>query len=269
MKYKLRQKLYSQNFLRNPKLVAKLIRNSSIGKKDTVLEIGPGKGIITSELLKVTKKVIAVELDKKLCLYLKERFKDTKNLELMNANFLSFKLPSYPYKVFSNTPFIITTDVIRKLTSDDNLIEACLIVQKEAAKKFIGMPYDNKNSMMATLLKPWFEIEAVWQFRKSNFVPQPNVVVVMITIRRRETPFVPWSSLRNYRDFVLYTYNRSKVAKLEFDKLLTLFDRYEQKTGERQKKNVSQKAKEFLAHQRKIQKIHRTRKDKHWRKYKS
>ena len=124
MGYKQRRKLYSQNNLVNPKLVAKLIRLSSIDKKDAVLEIGSGKGIITSELVKTAEKVIAVELDEKLCLYLKTRFQNVNNFELHLENFLDFALPPYSYKVFSNIPFIITADVIRKLTSDKNFEEA-------------------------------------------------------------------------------------------------------------------------------------------------
>ena len=120
MRYKQRSKIYSQNTLVDPKLVAELIRKSSIGKKDTVVEIDAGRGIITRELIRVAGKVIAVEIDKELCLDLKNKFRNIKNLELICGDFLKFKLPLYHYKVFANIPFIITSDVIRKLTSDNN-----------------------------------------------------------------------------------------------------------------------------------------------------
>lgn len=103
--YKVRRKLLSQNFLYNRTLVNSLVRNSSIGPTDTVLEIGPGKGFITSELLKISKKVIAVELDSKLVLHLKSIFYNFRNLKLYQMDFLEFSLPQKPYKVFANIPF--------------------------------------------------------------------------------------------------------------------------------------------------------------------
>lgn len=72
MLYKVRRKLLSQNFLYSRTLVSSLVRRSYIGQNDTVLEIGPGKGFITVELLKVAKKVIAIELDEKLVLHIKQ-----------------------------------------------------------------------------------------------------------------------------------------------------------------------------------------------------
>ncbi|KKR30766.1 hypothetical protein A2715_02020 [Candidatus Woesebacteria bacterium RIFCSPHIGHO2_01_FULL_39_32] len=267
MRYKQRQRLYSQNFLFNRKLITKLVSRSSIGKKDTVLEIGPGRGIITQELLKVAAKVIAVELDSKLYLQLKEKFKNVKNLELVHDKFSNFKLPLYPYKVFANMPFVITADVIRKLTSDNNFQEGYLVVQKEAAKKFIGLPYDSKNQMLATLLKPWFEINVCWEFNRYDFVPLPSVDTTMIRIIRVKKPVIDQNRARLYKDFVLYSYNRSKVAKLIFTQLIKQFNNFVRKANPEQISTVTQTARRISRQQELIQKIHRTRADKNWRKF--
>lgn len=268
MLYKVRRRLYSQNFLRNPKLVAKLIRLSSIGKNDTVLEVGPGKGNITQELLKVVRKVIAVELDEKLHFYLKNKFKSAKNLELIRDDFLSFRLPPYPYKVFANIPFVITADTIKKLTSDENFQEGYLIVQKEAAKKFIGKPLDSKNQMMSTLLKPWFDIDIFWKFNRSDFVPRPHVDAAMIQIKRVKNPLIEDKYKDLYEDFIVYIYNRSKIAKLEFSDTLELFDNFLKDSNPNQKRVVIQEAQRIQKLQGSIQKIHRTRTDRNWRKFK-
>ena len=141
----------SQNFLKNQKLVNSIIQDSSIGKTDTVLEIGPGKGVITEELLKVTKKVIAVELDKELFNFLTDKFKTANNLELFNSDFYSFTLPSQPYKVFSNIPFRFTADFIHKLLRSKNPPQdTYLIVQKEVAEKFMG------NNLVAVFYQPYY-----------------------------------------------------------------------------------------------------------------
>ena len=269
MKYELRRRLYSQNNLVNPKLIAKLIRKFSIGKNDKVIEIGPGRGIITQELLKASGKVIAVEIDNHLYHHLVEKYKYSKNLELMQGDILKFNLPSCAYKVFANIPFIITADIIKKLTSDSNFQEAYLIIQKEAAKKFIGMPYDNKNSMMATLLKPLFEISIFWNFKRTDFIPIPNVDIVMIRITRRNNPLIPLSILKDFRDFILYTYNRKKMARLEFFQIVKLFNHYIHRTGAYERKIISIEAEKILKRQENLEKIHRTRVDKNWYKFKS
>src|SRR3990167_3306460 len=106
MRYKQRQRLYSQNFLFNRKLITKLVSRSSIGKKDTVLEIGPGRGIITQELLKVAAKVIAVELDSKLYLQLKEKFKNVKNLELVHDKFSNFRSEEHTSELQSQSNLV-------------------------------------------------------------------------------------------------------------------------------------------------------------------
>lgn len=265
--YKVRRRLYSQNFLRNPKLVKKLIRNSSIGKSDTVLEIGPGRGIITEGLLNAAGRVVAVEMDHNLYHFLKGKFKKAKNLQLYQADFLSFKLPIRPYKVFANVPFIITSDVVRKLTNDNYMQEAYLIVQEEAAQKFIGMPYDYKNSMMAMLLKPWFDIGILWRFQRFDFHPIPRVNVVMLKIKRKENLLVYPELKELYSDFTLYIFNRERVAKLDPEKFLKMFQDFARSASDRDKRRIAREAEKILATQKKLHKIHRTRKDRNWKKY--
>ncbi len=267
MNYKFRRRLYSHNFLYNPKLVAKLIRNSSIDKNDTVLEIGPGRGIITGELLKHSKKVIAIELDYNLYCFLKRKYSGLSNLELNNSDFLNFLLPNQPYKIFSNIPFRLTSQIINKLVNDNYFQEGYLIVQKEAAKRFIGKPFDCKNSMLSTLIKPWFEIGVYWNFRRFDFIPKPNVNVVMIKITRRRILPVSGKNRILYRDYVIYSYNRQKIASLNFEKLLNRFYYYLKHASNYQKKIVAIKSHKILHDQKTLPKIHRTRNDKGWRKF--
>jgi 23S rRNA (adenine-N6)-dimethyltransferase len=265
--YKLRRRLYSQNFLRNPELVTKLIRNSSIGPKDLVLEIGPGNGTITGELIKVSGRVIAVEIDEKLTSYLNSKFRFASNLEIFNSDFINFNLPNYPYKVFANIPFKITADIIRKLTEDINFWEGYLVVQKEAAKKFVGKPYDDKNSMMTVLLKPWFDIRVYHTFSRHDFIPFPNVDSVMIRIQRLQVPVLPYFEQDIYKDFIMYTFNREKVAVLDFDEILNKYNNFMRTCSDKEKMSIRHKAREIQSAQQNIVKIHRTRNDKNWRKF--
>src|SRR4030095_14756487 len=94
----------AQNFLRNPKLVQRLIRMSGIGLSDTVYEIGPGNGIITAALASVASRVIAVEKDPELARRLRERFRSVENVEIVEKDFLNYSLISN-YKMFANIPY--------------------------------------------------------------------------------------------------------------------------------------------------------------------
>jgi len=111
---------YSQNFLVNKKLVERLISKSNIDVTDYVIEIGPGKGIITDVLSQHAGEVVAVEYDQELYNNL-VRYHSHDNVTYIFGDFLKYKLPlNRRYKIFSNIPFQITADIIRKLTDDVN-----------------------------------------------------------------------------------------------------------------------------------------------------
>lgn len=265
--YKIRKPYYSQNFLRSPELVNKLIRQSSVGPHDLVLEIGPGKGIITRELCKVARKVIAVEKDEKLFSYLSNTFQKNQKLELIHKNILDYKLPSTPYKVFSNVPFNISADIVRKLTSDNNFLEGYLIVQKEFAKKLIGAPFDYKNQMVSVLLKPWFKLSVAHEFSRNDFVPKPSVDSIMIRVKRYKIPLVTNKDQVLYKSFIVSSYNQERISRLSFDNMLRLFNQFLNHSSRSEKDFVIKKAIEIENKQSNIQKIHRTRNDVYWRKY--
>ena len=91
----------AQNFLRDPRLVSSIVRRSSISPDDVVVEIGPGEGILTKELAKIAKKVIAVERDYVLSASLKRTFSNSNNVEIHNADFLTFHVNEPRYRANS------------------------------------------------------------------------------------------------------------------------------------------------------------------------
>ena len=95
----------SQNFLKDPNLVKQLITLTSINKESTVVEIGAGKGIITIELCKYAKSVIAYEVDSSLYKRLISKTNSCENLTPVNDDFLKSRFPSNSYYIFSNIPF--------------------------------------------------------------------------------------------------------------------------------------------------------------------
>jgi len=108
---------HSQNFLRSPRLVDRLLDHSGIGSDDLVIEIGPGHGVITERLAARCRQVLAVGQDPVLVEELRGQFADTSNVALFAGDFLSFPLPLTAYKVFANIPFNITAAIVGKLNS--------------------------------------------------------------------------------------------------------------------------------------------------------
>lgn len=290
---------YSQNFLKDKRLVSKLLAKSSINKNDTVYEIGSGPGIITGELIKVCKGVVAFEIDANLCNELKNSFSNVLGLKICSGDFLSHTLPRSAYKVFSNIPFNITADIIKKLTQAPNPPkDSYLIVQKEAAAKYAGKPYGKEETQISVLIKPWFELTIVYQFKRSDFYPKPKVSPVLLRIRKRGTSLIDVGDRQVYKDFITYAFNQwksslqeglqkvftkpqfSKLAKeldfpltatptqLDFERWLGLFNFFLTNIDNRKQKIVKSFAKHLFEQQSTLQKIHRTRTDKDWRKFK-
>lgn len=193
---------YSQNFLRDPRLVERLLARSSICRDDMVYEIGPGAGAITDGLARRAGQVVAIELDGALAERLRRRYAAQPHVAIHTGDFLASALPTQPYKVFANIPFAYTHEIVTKLTEATcPPQDAYLIMQREAAEKFCGA---QREYLYAALLKPWFTVEVVYSFRRSDFTPAPNVEVVMLRLQKRGPPLITPSERQMYRDFVVY-----------------------------------------------------------------
>jgi len=193
------QKTLSQNFLYNRQLVKKLIGQTSFGKNDTILEIGPGKGIITEELLKSVGRVLAVEIDPNLVDHLLKNISDP-NLIIFNDDFLDFPLPSNNYKVFSNIPFAVEGRIIRKLLDSSNPAEEIhLVVLADVGKRWVGI---GKTSQFLMNYYPWFDLKIKHYFKRTDFIPKPRVDSILISITRKNHPKIPVSERQNYRQFI-------------------------------------------------------------------
>ena len=208
---------YSQNLYTNKEKLKETIKLSEINFSDIVLDIGAGTGIIAEELSRYAKQVIAYELDQKYSRELEEKFNNSSNIILKNENFLNIELPRKEFKIFSNIPFFITTDIINKITDvNSKLEEAFLFVQKESAERFAGEP---KNTQIATILSFMYEIKVREKFQKKDFKPMPNVDIVLLNIRRKD---FNKKDFQLYRDFITYIFNQMNYSVLDtFKKLFT------------------------------------------------
>ena len=139
------KKSLGQNFLKSEKIAEEIVSAGEVGPDDIVLEVGPGKGILTEKLLEKAKKVIAVEKDEELAEFLKDKFKNNPKLEIIRGDILKFSpmsrrdLDIGRYKIIANIPYYITSHLLRTfLESDYQPSLMVLMVQKEVAERIVG-----------------------------------------------------------------------------------------------------------------------------------
>lgn len=174
------QQIYcSQNFLTSIRLLERTVGKSTITKNDIVIEIGSGKGHLTEVLCSKAKYVYSVEIDKKLYGRAKQRLKNVSNLKLICMDFMKYKLPDKGnYKVFANIPYYLATRIVKKLTENAHPpSEIWLVMEKGAAKRFLGVPAETKYSL---LLKHRWKLDIVYFFKREDFHPKPSVDSVLL-----------------------------------------------------------------------------------------
>ena len=182
--------------------VSSLLAASNIGPRDTVYEIGAGRGIITAELASIANKVIAIEKDPVLVYHLRRRFCDCSSIEIVAGDFLGYRIRERPYKVVGNIPYNRTADIMRKILYESPVPdEAYLVMQQEAAEKFAGTRRETQFSILA---KPWFQIQIVRKLGWRDFVPAPKVESVWLEIRKRPFPLIKARDVALYRKFVCF-----------------------------------------------------------------
>src|SRR5690349_639949 len=221
MKTQPRKKVrFAQNCLRSSALVQRLVAMSTIGPSDTVYEIGAGGGIITAALARIAGRVVAIEKDPELVSSLRERCRPFHNVEIVEKDFLAWSFGTSEYKIFANIPFNLTSRIVRQILYEQtNVVESYLILQKEAARKFSGCP---KETLVSILAKPFFEFQTLYQLRRTDFWPVPNVDSVLLVIKRRERPLIAVRDITAYREFVRYGFGRWKPnLKLAFKDVFT------------------------------------------------
>ena len=194
------RKDFSQNFLHDRRLIRDLVSKAQIAPDDLVIEIGPGEGAITGELLGRARQVLAVEVDVALARRLGRRFGKDAGFTLFAGDFLAFPLPWTPYKVFANPPYRHTAAIVSKLTTGvAPPTDIFLAMQDEAAQRYLGQP---QGTMVAAHLAPWFEVKVVHRFARTDFRPMPAVESVMVRIQQRATPLLDPKHSSRYRDLV-------------------------------------------------------------------
>src|SRR3989338_2205765 len=183
------KKSLGQNFLKGEFALRKIIEAGEIKKHDVILEIGPGKGVLTGKLLEKSNSVIAVEKDRELFEFLQSKFEKeikTNTLILVCEDILEFNsnaygLKSSAYKIIANIPYNITGAILKKFLTVKNQPEAMvLLVQHEVAQRILAR--DGKESILSISVKAYGEPKMIAKVDKRYFSPAPKVNSAIIKI---------------------------------------------------------------------------------------
>lgn len=183
------KKSFGQNFLHNPRVVERIIREARLTGSELVVEVGPGFGILTEALLQTGCRVMAIEKDRALFEELRGRFRDESNLELILGDALRFPPPREPYVWVANIPYSITSPLLDHFIRDasPNLPQrAVLMVQKEVAEKLCAKP--PHMNVLALHVQAFGTPKIVLRVSRGNFKPAPKVDSAVIVI---EFPKIP------------------------------------------------------------------------------
>lgn len=176
----------SQHFLRSPRLALMLVGHSNIKKRDLVLDIGAGSGVITFALSKKCREVWAIEPDPDTAKKLRENLAKYKieNVKVFEQDFMDFELPDKPYKVFSNPPFHLSSEIVRKLLEAKNQPESFyLILQKQFALKLLNTDRHYTSQLGEALIKE-YQTKIKYPLKATDFTPPPAVPAVLFEAKK-------------------------------------------------------------------------------------
>ncbi|MBI4715579.1 MAG: ribosomal RNA small subunit methyltransferase A [Nitrospirae bacterium] len=188
------KKRLGQHFLHDRAVVARILQAADVGPGDTVLEIGPGRGILTFPLVERGARVFAVEVDPDLCADLRERGKDFPALRILQGDALAYPLEEIPapFKVVANLPYNVGIPLLfRLLTLRDRVVSMTLMLQKEVIDRMTASPGG----------KDWGVLSAAVQFHttaglcfivsRRAFTPPPRVDSAVVHLVPRAVPAAP------------------------------------------------------------------------------
>ncbi len=221
-----------QNFLTNKDVVQKIIQTADVSEEDTIIEIGAGTGVLTKELARTAKTVIAVEFDRDLIPVLEKKLKQYKNVEIKNRDILKINFSDLSdtsnkletIKIIGSIPFQITSPLIHKLIYENRWKLATLLIQKEVAKKITATP--PQANYLSIFVQSFTTTHCIKTVPKTAFSPVPEVdgAIINLEWEPRQIPAKPkvWSTFlhkgfKHPRKMLRNIFDKSKLEEVNIN----------------------------------------------------
>lgn len=194
------RKSMGQNFLVDANIVNKIISSAMLDKTDTVVEIGPGLGVITRAAAARAGRVVSLELDRNLLPILEDTLQGLDNVHVVVGDAMEADLDgavfsrtgySGPYKLIANLPYYITTPLIMRLLKSDFKISLYVImVQQEVAERMAALPGGKEYGALSVAVQYYTEARYLFRVPGTVFIPRPEVDSAVVRLVRRDKPAV-------------------------------------------------------------------------------
>lgn len=196
-KYNFRfSKNLGQNFLIDNSVLQDILEGTDVNEDDFIIEIGPGVGTLTKELLKRAKKVCAIELDSGLITILEEELNQYSNLELIHKDVLKTDFneiikDELSVKIVANLPYYITTPIISKILNNKyNFKTLTIMIQKEVGERIVSEPNCKQYGALSLLVQYYCDVEVLRRVSPHAFIPSPKVDSIVIKLTKLKNPKV-------------------------------------------------------------------------------
>lgn len=224
------KKELGQNFLIDLQTINNIVDSLEIKKGEKVLEIGPGLGALTCELVKKDINLTCVEYDQKFVNFLNKNFESKNNITIIKNSILHFKDFSFE-KIIGNLPYYITTDILEYIFKNFRYLnEAVFMVQNEALNRILALTGKDYNAINV-LIGYRYDIKKIFNVSKNNFFPVPNVDSVVFKINIKENTDFNFSIALLKVTKILFKfrrktiYNNLKVIVSNIEQLTLLLER--------------------------------------------
>ncbi len=216
LKFKPKKNL-GQVFLKSEKIKRKILESMNLTKEDIVFEIGAGRGELTSKLIEKVKFIYAVEIDPTLCKILEEKFKEVKNIKIINGDILKlnfeeiYKECTLPIILFGNLPFHISTPLLMKLIQERKFIkEGYFTLQKEVALKIKAKENTKTYGFLSCYFNVFCDVKMLFFIEKRNFSPIPEVDSAFLYFKFYEKPKFFLKDEKKYLKFLRLCFNQRR-----------------------------------------------------------
>lgn len=217
-----------QNFLTDPQIADEIVHQARLGQDDVVVEIGPGEGVLTGRLLEACGRLIAIELDPRLCRQLGKQFKSEPKFELVEEDALvyDYSRAGARFHVVSNLPYYAAMPILKRLIHyKDHIAGMTLMLQSEVADRLVAVPGTRDYGSLTVFTQFNCHIERLMEVGRKHFNPPPKVNSTVIRLTPLDKPPVEVDDLKTfYRVVNAAFFHKRKMLKNNLKGLSKYFD---------------------------------------------
>jgi 16S rRNA (adenine1518-N6/adenine1519-N6)-dimethyltransferase len=213
------RKRLGQHFLTDPRILARIADALSIGSRDTVIEVGPGRGALTSQLASRAGKLIAIEVDRALAASLRAAYAADLRVTVLERDVLKVnfgEVAGGTYLLAGNIPYNITTPILFHSLEEPRPQRAVFLVQREVAERVVAAPGSDAYGALSANVQAVARAELLFTVSAGAFTPPPTVESAVLRISPLEAPLISASEEREFRAMVIaaFTFRRKQMGRV-------------------------------------------------------